>query len=426
MKGVFVLENSRKYNLIVVGGGLSGVASAVSASRQGLKVLLIERSGALGGAISNNLVYPFMKYWKYNEELERLEFLSAGIFTEMREIASSIEGGQGEMNFKPESFKRTLDKMVVEAGVDVLFHATVHSVKTSLDKILSVDAFTKSGNMTFFADFFIDATGDGELINFANCDYQLGRESDNQCQPMTTCFRMSGVDLKKLKEDYASLQEKYKAMREAGLIKNPRENILTMQGIGEGILHLNTTRVVGLNPTDAFDISKAEIIAREQVYEIVKFLKENSSAFNNATVISIANEIGIRESRKLKGLHVLTVDDLKSCTYFEDTIARGNYEIDIHNPSGTGTYLYYFKKDEVYSIPYRSLVPKEYVNLLVAGRCLSATHEAHSAVRIMPTCTCLGQAAGTAVAVAHKTGTNTHTVDVQEVRRILIENGANI
>lgn len=420
------MQNSNRYNLVVVGGGLSGVASAVSASRQGLKVLLIERSGALGGAISNNLIYPFMKYWKYNEQLERLEFLSAGIFTEMRETANSIEGGQSEMCFKPESFKRTLDKMVVDAGVNVLFHATVHSLKTDNDKILSVNAYTKSGEMTFFADFFIDATGDGELINFANCDYQLGRESDNNCQPMTTCFRMSGVDLNKLKEDYSSLQEKYKLLRASGAIKNPRENILTMQGIGEGILHLNTTRVVGLNPTDAFDISKAEIIAREQVYEIVDFLKANSTAFKNATVISIANEIGVRESRKLKGLHVLTVDELKACTRFEDAIALGNYEIDIHNPSGTGTYLYYFKKDEVYSIPYRSLVPKEYVNLLVAGRCLSATHEAHSAVRIMPTCACLGQAAGTAVAVAFKSNANTHTLDVQELRRVLKENGANI
>ena len=237
---------------------------------------------------------------------------------------------------------------------------------------------------------------------------------------------MSGVDIKKFNEDLPFLQDKYNILRESGKISNPRENILTFQGIGEGILHLNTTRVLGFSSINAFELSKAEIIGREQVFEIVEFLKANSSAFDNATVISIANEIGVRESRKLKGEYILTADDLKNGTYFSDTIALGRYDIDIHNPSGTGTTIYHFKKGERYCIPYRSLVPKEYVNLLVAGRCLSATHEAQSAVRIMPICACLGQAAGTAVSIALKNNTNTHTVDIKALREKLKENGANV
>ena len=421
-----MVDNKKHYNLIVVGGGLSGVACAVSAAREGLKVLLIEKTGCLGGAISNNLVYPFMKFWEYDENAERLQYLSAGVFTEMRETANSFEQATNDMNFKPESFKRALDKMVIDAGVDVLFHTTVYDVQTQGDKVRGVHALAKSGAMTFTADFFTDATGDGELIAHAHCDLQKGRESDGRCQPMTTCFRMCNVDLVKLEKEYSILQEKYKQAREAGKIKNPRENILTMRGISEGILHLNTTRIIGLDPTDVFDLSKAEMLGREQVYEMVEFLKQNSEAFKNATVISIANEIGVRESRKLKGLHVLTADELKACTIFKDSIAVGNYEIDIHNPSGTGTYLYYFKKGEKYTIPYRCLVPKEYTNMLVAGRCLSATHEAHSAVRIMPICACLGQGAGTAIAIAHQTNANTHTVDTQLIRQRLKENGAYI
>ena len=199
-----------------------------------------------------------------------------------------------------------------------------------------------------------------------------------------------------------------------------------MTGIGKDILHLNTTRVIKLNPTDAFDYSKAEMIAREQVYEMVKFLKANSTAFKDSTVISIANEIGVRESRKLKGLHVLTLEEVKNCVNFEDAIARGNYEIDIHNPAGSGTELHYFKEGDCYQIPYRSLVPKEYTNMLVAGRCLSAEHEAHAAVRILPICACMGQAVGTAVALCKQTGANTHNLNVKELREKLIENGATL
>ena len=180
------------------------------------------------------------------------------------------------------------------------------------------------------------------------------------------------------------------------------------------------------DPTDPFAVSRAEMQARRQIHEIVAFLKKNSPDFENATLISIATEIGVRESRKLVGEYVLTADDLLSLTMFEDAVALGNYDIDIHHPAGTGTSIHYFKQGEYYSIPYRSLLPKEYDNLLVAGRCLSATHEAQAAVRVMPICACMGDAAGTAIAVAKQTNTNTHTLDVQTVREKLIANGAEL
>ena len=142
--------------------------------------------------------------------------------------------------------------------------------------------------------------------------------------------------------------------------------------------------------------------------------------------MSIAPEIGVRESRKLRGVHLLTEQELKDCTVFEDSIALGNYDIDIHNPAGSGTSHYYFKDGTYYTIPYRSLLPKEFDNLLVAGRCLSATHEAQASVRIMPICATMGQAAGTAIGVMKKTNTNAHEVDVKEIQRILEKAGAAI
>ncbi|MBQ4110068.1 MAG: FAD-dependent oxidoreductase [Clostridia bacterium] len=421
----------KKYNLLVAGGGLSGVAAAVSAAREGLSVLLIEKSGSLGGAISNNLVFPFMPT-RTKIDGETVD-LSAGIFTEMRERhhkkmeeikGHCVEGSvQSYMIFSPEDLKFTLDDMIVEAGVDVLFHTSVFEAVSENGEIKSVKAVTKSGVLEVEADFFIDTTGDGELFALAGCDYQLGRESDGLCQPMTTCFRMSGVDLEGYKRDREFLHEKYKELKEKGEILNPREDILVFWGIGEGILHFNTTRIIKHDPTNPFEISKAEILSRQQIFEIVKFLKKYSSAFEKSTVISIANHIGIRESRKLKGVYVLTGEDLINCTKFEDSIALGNYDLDIHNPTGAGTSHHYFKQGEYYTIPYRSLLPKEYTNLLVAGRCISATHEAQASVRIMPICACMGEAAGTAAAVAYKTGKNAHNVDIVELHNVLVKNG---
>lgn len=404
----------KKYDLIVVGGGISGVAAAVAAARRNLSVLIIEQTGCFGGAMTNNFVYPFMKYAMYGGK----KLLSDGIFTEMRQRKDKYNDTSWE------SFKFVFDDMITEAGVDVLFHTTVCGVTTNERSIKSVTAYTKSGSIELEADYFIDATGDGELIYLSGCDYQLGRESDSFCQPMTTCFRVGNVDIEQFKIDKPMLQELYKKYRDENKITNPREDILTFLGLGDGIVHFNTTRVIKHDPTDSFAISKAEIIARRQIHEMMDFLKANSKAFENSTVISIATHIGVRESRKLKGVHILKADEMKRCVEFEDTIALGNYKIDIHNPTGSGTEFYHFKEDEYYRVPYRSLLPKEYDNMLVAGRNLSAEHAAHSAVRIMPICACMGEAAGVATAIVHDTNTNYHTIDIKTLRSELLKNGA--
>lgn len=415
-----------KYNLIVAGGGLSGVAAAVSAAREGLSVLLVEKSGCLGGAISNNLVYPFMPYWTKQKDGNDVgkKYLSKGIFKEMKDRHDKYVDDCKDHEFNSEYLKIVLDDLTSDAGVEVLFHAVVYEVKSNNRQISSVEITAKAQKFSVEADFFIDATGDGDLFYLAGCDYQLGRESDSLCQPMTTCFRMSGVDLDLFTEERPRLQELYKEKQAKGEITNPRENILVFFGVGEDVLHFNTTRVIKLNPTDPFDVSKAEVIARKQIHELIVFLKENSGAFVESALISVAVNIGVRESRKLKGVHILTGDELIACTRFEDSIALGNYDIDIHSPTGTGTSHRYFGEGEYYTIPYRSLLPKEYDNLLVAGRCISATHEAQASVRIMPICCCMGEAAGTSVAIAHKTNKNVHTVDVKALQGKLKENGA--
>ncbi len=403
-----------KYDLIVVGGGISGVCAAVAAQRRSLKVLLIEKYGVLGGAMSNSLVYPFMRYNTRGDG----KITSAGLFSE-------IKARHKEYNDPSyETYKLVFDDMVTESGVDLLFHSTVFEAITENRRVKGVKVATKGGVIEIFADFFIDASGDGDLIALSGCDYQLGRESDGYCQPMTTCFRLSNVDVDLFLKEQDSLQKKYLEYKEKNLITNPRENLLVFTGVGEGVLHFNTTRVVKEDPTNAVEISRAEITARKQIKELLAFLKQNAKSCKNASLVYIANHIGIRESRKLKGVHLLTKDELIECKKFEDTVALGCYSIDIHNPTGTGTYIHKFSDGQFYSIPYRSLLPKEYDNLLACGRCLSADHTAHSAVRIIPICANLGEAAGVAAAVCKQSGTNAHTVNFNDIRSMLIENGA--
>ncbi|MBR5220117.1 MAG: FAD-dependent oxidoreductase [Clostridia bacterium] len=416
-------ELEKDYDLIVVGGGLTGVAAAVAASRQGLSVLLLEQDGSLGGAMSNSFVFPFMRYTYWEDE--KWKYLSAGIFKEMVERHRSI-GGCSKYGWQPELIKMMLDDMIVEAGVDILFHTRVVNVVMDGRELKSVLAASKSGTLEIRAKFFIDASGDGELMALSGCAYQLGREEDNLCQPMTTCFRLSNVNMEKYYEEIPGLQKLYNEKQKTGEISNPRENMLIMGEVSRGVLHFNTTRIVKHNPVDPTELSRAEIEARKQVLEMFNFLRQNSEAFRESAIVSIAQNIGVRESRKLLGVHVLTADDLKSLTIFDDSIALGNYDIDIHNPEGTGTYIYSFPKETYYSIPYQSLLPRETDNLLVAGRCLSATHEAHSAVRIMPICTCMGEAAGVAAAQAVHTATNAHTLDIHAVQQTLETNGAKI
>ncbi len=168
---------------------------------------------------------------------------------------------------------------------------------------------------------------------------------------------------------------------------------MTFGNFNDGVIHFNTTRIVKMNPTDPFQVTKAEIEAREQVFEMPDFLKNNIEGFENARIQSTALQIGIRESRKIVGEHILNVDELKSLARFDDAVAVANYDIDIHNPEGAGTSHYYFGKGEWYEIPYRSLIPKGKDNLLIAGRCISSTHEAQASYRIMPYCAQLDQAA---------------------------------
>lgn len=412
----------KKYDLIVVGGGFAGVCAAMEAARKGLDVLLVEKYNCLGGAPNNCLVMPFMNYWTKLGEEDK--FLTGDLFLEIVGALDKLGGiGENRKTFDEEILKIVLNRMCLQSGVNLLFNTTVIGVDAEGGKLRSVKAWGKSRMLELFADHFIDATGDAELSVLAGCSYRVGREEDSLCQPMTLSFRLGGMNKRVFLENRAYANALYKEHQEKGLIKNPRENVLIFVTQHDDIIHFNTTRVVKHNPTDPWEVTLAELEAREQVFEMHKFLKENIPGCENSYLLSTGLQIGIRESRMIDGEYILTVEDLKSLARFPDAIAVANYDIDIHNPEGAGTSHYYFGAGEWYEIPYRCLIPKGFTNLLVAGRCISSTHEAQASYRIMPYCAELGHAAGAAVSVAVKNGTDLPNVDMAQLQTILRSEG---
>ena len=416
-------DTMKKYNVAVFGGGFAGVAAALAAAREGASVILVEKSNCLGGAAVNCLVNPFMPYQtKINGKTVNL---SAGIFGEIKERLKERKAFSGG-SFLEEELKYILNEMALEAGIDLLFHAYLCKAQKDGLRVQSVTVATKGGEVNINADYFVDATGDAQLAYLADCPVVLGREPDNLCQPMTLCFRLGNVDVEKFFANFKNLDDEYKKAQSIGEIQNPREDILVFKTPIANVLHFNTTRVVKKNPTAPEDVTEAEVIARRQVHEIYDYMKQHADGLENSFLMMTASEIGVRESRMIVGDYVLTEKDCKDCIKFEDAIAACNYDIDIHNPEGSGTSHYYFPVGEYYTIPYRSLIPKNADNMLVAGRCISSDHGAQASYRIMPTVCCIGEAAGTAVGLAAKEGKNVRDVNIKKLQQCLKENQAFI
>lgn len=406
------LVMDRSYDVAVVGGGLAGVMAAVSAAREGKKVVLVEKYGYLGGMATAGLVYPFMRHTENGSQRPA----NAGLYFQLLKEIYEIGGSDGEesRHYKEEFMKVVLDRMTKRYGIQVLFHAKLCAAEMTDRKIQSITVATVSGKIKLEAKIFVDATGNADLCAFAGLPYEQGRPEDGLCQPMTLCFRLGNVDWSRF--DHAAANALYRQFQAEGKIKNPREDILIFHHPFDNVMHMNTTRAFGYDPTNVLDVTEVEMLLREQMLEMYNFMKNNIPGLENCELISSAAESGIRESRRIVGLVQITADDLVHTHKFEDSIARGTYAIDIHNPSGTGTYLYKMPPNDYYTIPYRALVPKDADNLIAAGRNICATHEALAAVRIMPITTCMGEAAGIAAAMAIDANVSMAEVNTQELR----------
>ncbi|NPV70497.1 MAG: FAD-dependent oxidoreductase [Firmicutes bacterium] len=427
-----------KARTVVVGGGPAGVAAALACARmrgagrrgEGPDVLLIEQHGYLGGCSTAGLVGPWMTFHARDGRQ-----VVDGIPQEIVDRLVAAGGSPGHIRdalgviysftpVEPTALKFVLDDMVKESGAEVLFHARFCGVETSGGRIEAVRVAHPGGVFDIRGEVFVDATGNGELAAMAGAPWEMGRSQDGLCQALTLIFRMSNVDAPRVKEYMKAHPEEFhhttdleilektgflscsgffgvwRGGLDRGEVSIPRDRLLFFSTPRHGEILVNTTRVVKTNPLDPFELSRAELVAREQVRQLTEFLRRRVPGFEDSYLLDIASTIGVRESRRILGDHVLTAGDILAGRRFEDGVCMGAYPIDIHDPSGSG--LVYREEPEgfLYSIPYRCLTAKNTENLLVVGRCISATHEATASVRVTATCLGMGQAAGVAASLA--------------------------
>jgi len=441
-------------DVLVVGGGPAGLGAALGAAQAGARVVLAERYGFLGGNATAALVMPLMSFHTAHPTKERKgattllptdhgpgEPIIAGALRTLLErlvraggaIAPSLETGY-VVPFDPEWFKLIALELLDEAGVQFLFHSFASGV-LGRNRVEGAVMETKSGPIAVRARVTIDCTGDGDVAVQAGAPSEVGR-ADGLVQPMTLMFRVVGFQRNNFEAYVTQNPKQWRGVHglwdlvreatEAGELKLPREDILFFATPHEEEVSVNSTRVTRVLGTDVWDLSYAEWMSRRQMRQIAQFLRRYVPGFDESYVAQSGVQVGVRETRRVLGDYQLTADDVLAARKFGDAVARGAYPIDIHNPTGTGTVLKRLPPGEAYDIPLRCLMPKDVDGLMVAGRCMSGTHEAHSSYRVMPIVMATGQAAGVCGALAARRGALPRTIAVEDVQRELARQGASL
>ncbi|HAU36791.1 MAG TPA: FAD-dependent oxidoreductase [Phycisphaerales bacterium] len=408
------LPVAAEVDVLVVGAGPAGVGAALAAVREGARTLLVEKGASLGGTWT----LAFQTHATcFHDRKGRL--IVGGISLEILQrlhAMGAAEDPVGKSRNNPRSWHAAfdsdmmrclLDDMMEEAGVQVLLHAFCADAIREDQTVGGIVVETKSGRLALRAKVTVDCTGDGDVVCFSGADFEKGRPKDGKCQPGTTTFLMSGVNREAAEKWWRDHQDLHVQLqdqaRKEGRLSVPHNLWIGTPAVPENVTYHNVTRV-HLDSTDAWSLSRAEALGRRQVREVVEFYRKHVPGFEQATLLAIAPQLGLRESRRVVGLHRLTAEDVLEGRKFEDAVARHNYYIDVHAATMTeddrsGTDLV-VAPGEYYEIPYRCLVPVRVDQLLVAGRCISASREALGSARTTVCCCELGQAAGVAAAWA--------------------------
>ncbi|MBV8073807.1 MAG: FAD-dependent oxidoreductase [Candidatus Eremiobacteraeota bacterium] len=449
-------KHVERCDVLVVGGGNAGCAAALAAARSGARVLLVERYGFLGGTATASMVGPWMTFHSGNDRIV------GGIAQEIVERLVAMGASPGHIRdssdyvatitpFDPEVHKALLFEMMREAGVDLLLHA--YFLETVCDehaRVRSARFATVAGTREVTAGRTVDATADAFVAFSAGVRMQETAGLRGRVQPATMMFRLSHIDVGALATyvrqhpdqmrtslkthertpgnltAVAGLYALWDEARARGEITVQRELVSLFVTPYPDEMTVNMTRVVDIDPLDPDDLTRAEIEARAQVMELLRFFRTRVPGFERARIAATATQIGIRESRRIVGEYTLTAQDVLEARQFPDAIARSAYPIDIHNPSGSGTVTHRLPPGASYEIPYRCLVPLEVDDLIVAGRCISTTHEAHASTRLTPTVMTLGQAAGMAAAISVKSHTPFRRIDARLLRDRLAADGVDL
>ena len=452
LKGI---RDDRAYDVIVVGGGPAGMTAAIAAAREGAQVAVVEQGNCLGGMATRGLVGPFMTCYDRKGENMIIRGLFEEIVNRMVERGyaihpAEVRAGTGFTSwivlghdhvtpFEHEGLKLVMDDMMEEAGVKVFFHTDFIEPMMEENRIVGVLVSSKKGYEILRAKVVIDATGDGDVAVRAGVPYETGNEELNLMQPASMFFHICNCDEEAMNADiqanlhnfyrkdgvnYRSFHWRVTEAREAGDWNMKRVSLGLFRRPKSDEWFVNTSRVMGIDATDNESLSYGEVEGRRQAEHILKFLRKYVPGCENAKLMGTASYLGIRESRHIKGDYRLTADDLLTCKIPEDTILLAANSVDVHGRFGPTSNEYVAIEGDYYGVPYRSLIAYGVEGLLLAGRCVSADSTAAGAIRVMPPCMGMGQAAGTAAGLAVKGNITPRQVDAQALRSRLKENGA--
>jgi len=421
------------YDVIVVGGGPSGCTAATAAAREGARTLLIEAAGCLGGMGTLGLVPAWMPF------SDQLKIIARGlanrVFLACKEGMPHVPNDWHGGPIDAELLKRIYDDLVTEAGATVLFNTVLSAVEMgdggAVDAII---ASNKAGLKAYRAKVFVDCTGDGDLAAWAGAEYVKGDDATGEMQPATLCFTLSNVDT------YAylygpSMRDEIVPRLCGGKYPRIVDRHICHNLLGPGTVGFNAGHLWDIDNTIPENVSLALIEGRKIAEEFLRALAiEHPRAFGNAFLVNTAPLMGIRETRRILGDYLLTIEDYLARRGFPDEIARNAYPVDIHTAkhqieaSKQGTFnpmahYEHFKPGESHGIPYRCLTPKGLKNVLVAGRCVSSDRPVQAAIRVMSNCLTTGEAAGLAAALAAGKDADVHAVDTLHLCRRLIEEG---
>lgn len=426
------MQDDAPYDVVVAGGGASGLIAAVAAARNGARVALVERESCLGGTATSAYVAQYVGF--YNGNTQAVWGIPYELTRRIIEAGGADDFGHYTMAeaatnpltihhfpFNPEIVKIVADEMADDARIDTLLHAQICDVEKNGDTIAGIAIETLSGRRVLRGKVFVDATGDAVLAHAAGAPMLDEGEDGPARQPMTLCFRLSNVDVAAFRA-----------------LPRERKRALALQGIRDGELFWESmsfvstpgghdaiclmSRIMGLDALDEADLSMAERIGRRQIKSIAAFLKREVPGFERSILASIAPRVGIRETRRIDGIYMLTGEDILQQRRFEDTIALGCGPMDIHDPNGTGISLH--MPPAPFDIPMRTMIPKGVGGLIVTGRAICATQEANGGARHMATAMALGQAAGAMAVIAAREDISVADLPAARVRETLRRDGA--
>ncbi|PWJ84721.1 FAD dependent oxidoreductase [Mesorhizobium loti] len=432
----------RTCDVLVVGGGATGVSAAVTAARHGLSVCLIEKYGFCGGGAVAGLSGTICGLYEATDDVKAPPVkVVHGFVDEFIHLMEKVGGLAPPVRYgktftrvhDPLVWREAADELLQAADVEIFFHTTVTGVLLDGDRVVGVSAYCKEGVLDVRAATVIDASGDADIVAMAGFETFIG--ADGRVQNPTMIFRLLGVDVDRFQSHFgsdtimpAAVTSLIQEAVESRKYDLPRSKIWLFPTTRPGELLCNCTRVVGsdgreLNPLYAADFTEAELAGRRQVREYARFFRDTLVGCEQSWVNDTAIQVGVRQTRQGLGTYVLRNDDVVHAAKFADGIARSPWPIELH--SGQKPIVNWIKND-FYEIPFRCFVPVRGEGLLFAGRCLSAEHEAVASARVTAQCFSYGQAAGHAAALAVSGSIALRAIDGRKIREILNNEGAQL